>query len=288
MSSITSIRNRLNLAVLLLSFCPISYSTELVELNDWGTGFNASYRYEIQPEDTIAGVLSKWRIEVNHEDSVAINNAWMNGYNGTVGTTNSSDDTFIISTTDGFRPTLNTGDILNFTIQGNGSFSDANFLISFSSLDEGERLQTNASVQNVNDWFNPQYGGGFQVSFSCEIDPNTITEIEIDIDYTGSGTIINNWMSTWIGNTDSGNIADDNGYAIIARSPLPSNLPDSITFTLQVDGAGFEESDFTVSCFSGNNVVDDSDFVDPSEPLPEPLPVDLTIGGFFDDDEIEH
>ena len=87
-------------------------------VQDWGSGFNASYTITIEGTDTLNGILSNWQIDVQKPESVNITNAWASGYNGGLDTF-SSGSTFTISNENqGFRPDLFSGSQFNINVQG--------------------------------------------------------------------------------------------------------------------------------------------------------------------------
>ena len=53
-------------------------------VNDWGSGFIATFEYLIQPEDTPEGRLTDWAIQIGYTGDAQFNSSWMSGYNGGV------------------------------------------------------------------------------------------------------------------------------------------------------------------------------------------------------------
>ena len=87
-------------------------------VQDWGSGFIASYTITVEDTDTLSGILSNWQIDVQQPESVDISRAWAGGYNGGLDTF-SSGSTFTISNENqGFRPDLFSGSQFNINVQG--------------------------------------------------------------------------------------------------------------------------------------------------------------------------
>ena len=230
--------------------------------NDWGTGFNATFVYEIQVEDTQNGQLNEWEIVLGYTGEAQINNAWMSGYNGGVETGVVDGDYVITNAGVGFTPTLAVGDTITFTVSGSGAgYEVGDFNIEFTSLDEelipndpsppdngGDAASAPASSTSVNDW-----GSGFNAMFECALPGSgSVSDYLIEFNYTGSGTLTNSWMQGYGGGISFGNLAPDGGYAIEPSGFVPPlNGGDVLRFTIQGSGSGFAVTDFDVQCFTG-------------------------------------
>ena len=107
-----------------------------ITVNSWDSGFNATFQYEVQPADVDGGALEHWRIEVNTGGEWHVSNAWINnGYNAGIQTF-FADDTFVLTNeNESYIDELEAGDIITFTIQGNGAgFENANLTLNLTAL----------------------------------------------------------------------------------------------------------------------------------------------------------
>ena len=97
-----------------------------VAVNSWGSGFNATYEYEVQRSDTEGGALQHWRIEADTASNFHIANVWISGgYDAGVQSFYEA-DTFVLSNeNEEYVDQLVTGDVITFTVQGNGAGFDA-------------------------------------------------------------------------------------------------------------------------------------------------------------------
>lgn len=110
-------------------------ATNPLSFNSWGSGFNATFEYEITESDTAGGSVREWRVDVGTTGSVQITNAWMSGYNA--GITSSVGPDFYTITNQGqsYVQELGVGDVLTFTVQGQGSgLEDSGLFLNFVSL----------------------------------------------------------------------------------------------------------------------------------------------------------
>lgn len=115
---------------------------ELVRLNDWfnprwGGGFNASFTYTVQESDLVDGEVHAWEILPNYTGEGEITNAWVAGYPGSTFRGENEEGEYVISTKDrGYRPELEAGDTIDFTVQVRGAgFEEDNFAFDFNDLD---------------------------------------------------------------------------------------------------------------------------------------------------------
>ena len=86
-------------------------------VNDWGSGFNATFECVLPG----SGPVSDYLIEFNYTGSGTLTNSWMQGYGGGISFGNLAPDGGYAIEPSGFVPPLNGGDVLRFTIQGSGS-----------------------------------------------------------------------------------------------------------------------------------------------------------------------
>ncbi len=228
--------------------------------NDWGSGFNATFVYEVQAEDTQSGALQEWAIALGYTGPAQINNAWMTAYNGSVVAGVVGDDYVITNEGVGYTPTLSAGDTITFTVSGSGAAYDlSDFNIEFTPLDDeavppnngGDPISSSAGSTNVNDW-----GSGFNASFECELPGSgPITDFLIDFNYSGSANLTNSWMQGYNGGITFGSLASDGGYAIEPSGYVPPlNGGDVLSFTVQGSGSGYTATDFDVQCVTGGGL----------------------------------
>jgi len=233
--------------------------------NDFGSGFNVTFDYEVQAEDTQNGELHEWEIALGYTGGAQINNAWMSGYNGSVVTGDVNGDYVITNDGVGYTPTLSVGDTITFTVSGSGAgYNPEDFNIAFTSLDTpvttatpgggGDPVDTvvsgDATLANVNDW-----GSGFSATFECVLPGSgPINDYLIEFNYAGSATLTNSYMQGYGGGVTSGNIAPDGGYGIQPSGYVPPlNGGDTLSFVVQGSGSGFVEFDFGVECVVGGD-----------------------------------
>ena len=236
---------------------------DIVNVNDWGSGFNATFSYTIDEEDVVDDLVRDWRIEIDYSGSGSIGNPYMSGYSGSIlsGNIGPNDGFAITNEGVGYRPELDQGFALTFTIQGQGSgFSSSDFDIRFVNLTVLPTNNFTASLVTVNDWYNPSWGGGFNATFRCDVEgPDAqigpVTDLLIEFNYTGEGTPSTAWTQSHNGPVIYGYIAPDGGYAISNVDGFQPELyaGDSITFAIQIQNAPFRESDFTITCSTGGN-----------------------------------
>jgi len=109
-----------------------------VNLNSWSTGFNATYEYTVQESDTLGGSLQEWKIDIEPTDPVIVTNAWINsGYNAGVSLNGPANARVFTNEGKGYIDELVAGDVIRFTVQGNGAGFEANSLrLNFESLSQ--------------------------------------------------------------------------------------------------------------------------------------------------------
>jgi len=141
----------------------VGIGIEIENINDWGSGFNATFSYEITADDVALDKVRDWRINIGYVGDAQLGNAYMTGYSGSVFTGNiGPGGIFAITNEDvGYRPELDAGYRLIFTVQGQGAGFNANdFAIEFVNLTELPTNTFSSELLNVNDWYNPAWGGG--------------------------------------------------------------------------------------------------------------------------------
>ena len=233
-------------------------------VQDWGSGFQASYTITIEDTDTLNGILSNWQIEVQQPESVDITSAWASGYNGGLDTF-SSGSTFTISNENqGFRPDLFAGSQFNITVQGSKpsglSVEGIGLTVAFTSLDEPPEpvaeVITTAEAISVQDWFNPAFGGGFNVTFECALAATTVTNVDIQLNYLGNGVVQRTSLQGYLG--ASTQVVSNGNTTVISSSDVPSQTG-AVRFQVGVNGAGYSASDFAISCTSGDGIADNEE-----------------------------
>ncbi|WP_157928974.1 ExeM/NucH family extracellular endonuclease [Pararhizobium haloflavum] len=106
-------------------------------------------------------------------------------------------------------------------------------------------------LARLNDWYNPAWGGGYNASFTYTVQEQdlidgSVSAWEILPNYSGDGAITNAWVTGYGGATSRGENADgdfvittkDQGY----KPELVAG--DTIDFSIQVQGAAFDDDDF--------------------------------------------
>lgn len=116
-----------------------------------------------------------------------------------------------------------------------------------------------ATFVSVNDWYNPLWGGGFNVKYAYTLTQSDLPAgpeaigWQLAANYTGLGTIVNAWMNSYNGGITHGYSETTQTYSITNESidfkPTLS-VGDTLEFNFQVNGAGFSEADFDPRFFS--------------------------------------
>ena len=111
-------------------------ATNPIALNSYGTGFIATFEYEVQESDTLGGVLREWQVDVVTTGSFSISNAWISGgYNSSIQLTSSADQFTFTNQGQGYIQELVAGDVITFNVQGTGSgFDGGNLFLNFTAL----------------------------------------------------------------------------------------------------------------------------------------------------------
>gem|GEM_PF-4178974 len=263
----------------------------------WGGGFNATFEYQLTDEDVPNGTLESWRLDMGYTGTAQLTSAWMSGFNGGVSSGNlGPNGEFVITNENqGYQPPLSSGSVLTFTIAASdGGFNADDFQIDLVDLnapavetsdnetqgdfepdnsDDSDSTTTSTTTNDdiaedaamvsrfvsVNDWYNPASGGGFNATFECSVTATTpIAEVFVKFNYTGSGTPSSAWTQSFNGSTSVGFISSDGSYAISGQSN-PLNQGDSFQVVINIDGAGFDASDFNVTCGISDNTAPTAD-----------------------------
>jgi len=266
-------------------FVPFSFvfitptkAATLTNVNDWGSGFIATYSHTITTEDTSSGSLRNWQFDIDHSGNANILNAWMSEYSGSIDAGYDGDIYQISNQQAGFSPTLDVGSTITFNLQGQGEgFNESNFDIVFSSLDiEGGGTIATSPVE-VNDW-----GSGFIATFECTITSHVpVDQFLVDFNYSGSGTPSSAWANSYNGSIETGPIGTDGGFAIRSTTSGPIlNSGDSFSVSIMVSGTGYQESDFNTVCRDPSELVDETVDETTDQPVDEGPsgPVEVSSG----------
>jgi len=107
-----------------------------VALNNFGSGFNATFDYVIRESDTLGGSVREWRVEISSSDSVEINNAWISsGYNAGVSLQGGEGSYTFTNEGKSYIDELQAGDVIAFSVQGTGTdFTGSELSLNFISL----------------------------------------------------------------------------------------------------------------------------------------------------------
>lgn len=109
--------------------------------------------------------------------------------------------------------------------------------------------KTGFELVNVNDFFNPAFGGGFIATYEYTVNDASIIgddlfAWEISSNYTGDGTIVNVFVNSFNGPTTRSNDGSfDIGNSQVGFMP-ELNVGDTFTVSFQIDGAGFDGEHF--------------------------------------------
>ncbi len=106
----------------------------------------------------------------------------------------------------------------------------------------------------INDWYNPSWGGGFNASICYTVQEEDLVGSDVyawDIapEYSGSGTLVNAWMSGFNATVSTG--VDESGEFVLSTDGQAFQRKlvagDVLKFTVQVQGAGYGEDEFAFS-----------------------------------------
>ena len=111
-------------------------ATNPIALNSYGSGFIATFEYEVQESDTLGGVLREWEVDVVTTGSFSISNAWISsGYNAGIQLISGAELFTFTNQGQGFIRELVAGDVITFNVQGTGSgFDGGSLFLNFTAL----------------------------------------------------------------------------------------------------------------------------------------------------------
>ncbi|WP_338664822.1 cadherin-like domain-containing protein [Pararoseomonas sp. SCSIO 73927] len=121
-------------------------------------------------------------------------------------------------------------------------------MVAVQDVEEGGR---GFEVIGVNDWYNPSWGGGFNATFRYTVQEADLVGGEVKAwaimpNYEGAGRVTSAWASGFNGSVTVGPDADgDYAISTLGQAYKPTlRAGDVLTFTLQVQDAGFDAEDF--------------------------------------------
>ena len=245
---------------------PVNQANELVldSVNDWGTGHIATYRYVITENDVQSLANISWRIESRYSGDGSISNGWLSGYNAQATTSNDPEFGGFYATNEnaGYKPALTAGQAISLSINVNGAGFDASdyapVFINLSADDGGSDdggtsdLPDNVEANAINDWYShATSSGGFNVTFDYVVTSSNLPSANnnswlIRLDYTGSGSVTNAWVSGFPGQVNSSVVgASLVEYSTFGVGYIPTlESGDVIRIAVQVDGAPYDQGDF--------------------------------------------
>ncbi|WP_165356314.1 tandem-95 repeat protein [Sphingosinicella sp. BN140058] len=126
------------------------------------------------------------------------------------------------------------------------------------------------NFHSVNSWYDPRWGGGYNVTFRYTVQPDAIVDghlkmWDIVADYDGAGAVAGGWISGFNGPTNQTLIAGGDGlvFSTVGTGYQPDlKAGDTFYLTLRVDGAAFKASDFGFTIFDRDpapNIADAGD-----------------------------
>ncbi|MEZ5735259.1 MAG: putative Ig domain-containing protein, partial [Novosphingobium sp.] len=129
------------------------------------------------------------------------------------------------------------------------------FTLTVEADGTGEGSTGGFSFANLNSWYNPSWGGGYNVTFDYTVQADAILDGELmawDIiaSYDGPGTIVNGWLSGFPGSASFVFDADSATFSTVGQSYQP-DLTEGSTFqlSLQIDDAPYTEGEFDFVIF---------------------------------------
>ncbi len=146
-------------------------------------------------------------------------------------------------------------DTFTYTVFDGTDFAEASVTVNVEPEPEpeeptGEGDKSGFELVNVNDFFNPAFGGGFIATYEYTVNENSIIGDDlfawtINSNYTGEGRIVNVFVNGFNGPTTQQ--ADDGSFDIgnvdVGFRP-ELNVGDTFRVSFQIDGAGFEDEHF--------------------------------------------
>jgi len=143
-------------------------------------------------------------------------------------------------------------------------------------------ISSNVQLVNLNDWFNPAWGGGFNATFRYTLRPedlsgSTVSAWTLLPNYEGKGAVSNAWLDGFAAPVSVGSDGEISTADQDFQRPLAAG--DTITFTIQVQGAGFDADDFAFAFAF-------ADLDEPATTPPGPTPPDEGPFVFGDGDDV--
>ncbi|WP_390588499.1 putative Ig domain-containing protein [Erythrobacter sp. MTPC3] len=142
------------------------------------------------------------------------------------------------------------------------------FALTIEAQNAGGGSTEGFSFASLNSWYNPAWGGGYNVTFNYEVQPEAIAEGELkawDIvaSYSGPGTITGGWVNGFPGPATFEITPEGAVFSTDGQDYQPE-LAEGQTFqiTVQVDGAPYTAGDFAFEIFDRDpafNLADDQD-----------------------------
>lgn len=129
------------------------------------------------------------------------------------------------------------------------------FALTIDAQETGGGSTAGFSFANLNSWYNPSWGGGYNVTFTYQVQPEAMAEGELkawDIvaSYAGAGTIVGGWVDGFPGPASFAVTPDGAIFSTDGQNYQPE-LAEGQTFqiTLQVNGAPYAAGDFGFTIF---------------------------------------
>ena len=234
----------------------------------WGGGHIVRFEYPLTTVEVPSTGDIAWRIETNYTGEGTITNAWANGYGGsTYHGPLAADGGFGLSNeNENYKAELSAGSVLGFSVEVDGvGFNENDFNPRFFNLDETvegpdidpespeENFPDHAGFGQLESWYNPEWGGGYNIIITYEIQPEDIVDESdkgwsVEIRYTGEGSIATGWVEGFGGGvTVEVPTQDTVTYSNEQISWQPEiHAGDVLNLAVQIEGAPFSESDFTI------------------------------------------
>lgn len=168
----------------------------------------------------------------------------------------------------GTAPNANAALNVRLTVSDGTLNASDDFLLTVTEQAENGGSSTGFRQVGLNSWFNPSWGGGYNVTFEYQVQPDAIVDgrlkaWDILASYTGPGTITNGWVSGFPGSTTFQIVPGGARFTNTGQSYQPS-LAEGTRFqvSVQVDGAAYNPAHFGLSIFDRDpafNLADESD-----------------------------
>lgn len=129
------------------------------------------------------------------------------------------------------------------------------FTLTIEAQNPGAGSPAGFSFVSLNSWYNPAWGGGYNITFEYEVQEDAIIDGELsawDIlaNYSGPGTVVGGWVSSFPGPASITPMGDSIFYTNLDQGYQPDlEVGDTFLVSVQVDGAGYSEGDFDFTFF---------------------------------------